>query len=127
MKKIGITGRNGFIGSHLYNTLKLFPEEFEIVPFERRSFKEEKQLDDFVNKCDAVVHLAALNRHESEQVIYDTNVRLTEKLIAGLKRTNSKAHVLISSSTQEQRENSYGKSKKKTRSLLMQWAKETNA
>src|SRR5699024_7510766 len=36
-------------------------------------------------------------------------------------------HVLISSSTQEQRENSYGKSKKKTRSLLMQWAKETNA
>ena len=34
MKKIGITGQKGFIGSHLYNSLQLFPNEFECIPFE---------------------------------------------------------------------------------------------
>ena len=29
MKRVGITGQNGFVGSHLYNTLGLFPDDFE--------------------------------------------------------------------------------------------------
>ncbi len=33
MKKIGITGQNGFVGSHLYNTLGLQPEKFERISF----------------------------------------------------------------------------------------------
>jgi UDP-2-acetamido-2,6-beta-L-arabino-hexul-4-ose reductase len=39
-----------------------------------------------------------------------------------LERTNSKAHVIISSSTQEERDNLYGKSKKEGRLMLAQWA-----
>jgi UDP-2-acetamido-2,6-beta-L-arabino-hexul-4-ose reductase len=35
MKKVGITGQNGFVGSHLYNTLGLQPEKFERISFER--------------------------------------------------------------------------------------------
>ncbi|WP_270089167.1 polysaccharide biosynthesis C-terminal domain-containing protein [Sphingobacterium sp. SYP-B4668] len=122
MKRIGITGQQGFVGSHLYNTLGLFPDEFERVNFKRAYFDDAEALDEFVRKCDVVVHLAAMNRHESEQVIYDTNVKLAKDLVASLERTKSTAHILISSSTQEERDNLYGKSKKEGREAIASWA-----
>lgn len=122
MKKIGITGQEGFVGKHLYHTLGLFTEEFERVPYNKSIFENENELDAFVSQCDVIVHLAAVNRHESEQVIYETNVGLVNKLIAALERTGSKAHILISSSTQEERDNLYGKSKKEGREALVNWA-----
>lgn len=123
-KKIGITGQNGFVGKHLYNTLGLFPEEFERVDFQKDYFENEAQLDEFVSKCDVIVHLAAMNRHDSEQFIYETNIALANKLVESLKRTNSNAHVLISSSTQEERDNLYGKSKREGREAIVNWANE---
>lgn len=124
MKRIGITGQNGFVGKHLYNTLGLSPEEFERVDFQKEFFEDETKLDAFVAQCDVIVHLAAMNRHESEQFIYETNVALANQLVASLKRTGSKAHVLISSSTQEERDNLYGKSKREGREAIVNWANE---
>ncbi|AZB21743.1 SDR family oxidoreductase [Kaistella haifensis] len=124
MKKIGITGQKGFVGSHLYNTLGLFPEEFERVDFQKEFFEDETKLDEFTSKCDVIVHLAAMNRHESEQVIYETNVRLAQNLVESLKRTNATPHVLISSSTQEERGNLYGQSKREGREAIARWANE---
>lgn len=69
-----------------------------------------------------LVHLAALNRHNDPEVIYQTNTSLVQQLIASLERTASKAHVLISSSTQEERDNLYGKSKKEGRLAFAAWA-----
>lgn len=120
--RIGITGQNGFVGMHLYNTLGLHPDTFERIDFERNFFENESALDAFVAQCDVIVHLAALNRHNEAEVIYNTNVSLVKSLIASLERTSSKAHVLISSSSQEERDNLYGKSKKKGRELLANWA-----
>jgi UDP-2-acetamido-2,6-beta-L-arabino-hexul-4-ose reductase len=122
MLKIGITGQAGFVGSHLYNTLGLHPEEFERINFERSFFEDENKLNDFVSQCDVIVHLAAMNRHNDPQVIYDTNIGLVQKLIQSLTQTNSKAHILFSSSTQEEKDNLYGKSKKEGRELMMNWA-----
>ncbi len=122
MKKIGITGQAGFIGKHLYNTIGLFPDEFERIDFKKEFFDNPNDLDAFVSRCDVVVHLAAMNRHNDPEVIYETNTGLVKSLIASLERTNSKAHVLFSSSSQEERDNLYGKSKKEGRELLSQWA-----
>ncbi|WP_265427133.1 NAD-dependent epimerase/dehydratase family protein [Chryseobacterium sp. YIM B08800] len=124
LKKIGITGQNGFVGKHLYNTLGLFPEEFQRIDFQKEYFENDSKLDEFVAQCDVIIHLAAMNRHESEQFIYETNVGLAQKLVDSLKRTDSKAHVMISSSTQEERDNLYGKSKKEGRETLANWANE---
>lgn len=122
MIKIGITGQEGFVGTHLFNTIALFPSEFERVNYDIRYFGEEALLDQFVAQCDVIVHLAAMNRHNDPQVLYDTNVGLVSTLIRSLERTNSKAHVLLSSSSQEEKDNLYGKSKKIGRELLMAWA-----
>lgn len=122
MLKIGITGQNGFVGTHLYNTLGLEPEKFNCVSFNRDFFEDASKLDAFVSSCDVIVHLAALNRHNEEQVIYETNIGLVKNLVASLERTNSKAHVIISSSLQEERDNLYGRSKKEGRELLANWS-----
>ncbi|MFM7586320.1 MAG: NAD-dependent epimerase/dehydratase family protein, partial [Bacteroidota bacterium] len=122
MKKIGITGQHGFVGYHLYHTISLSKEEFELVDFERSFFDNKQLLDEFVSQCDVIVHLAALNRHNDPEVIYQTNTGLVQQLIASLERTASKAHVLISSSTQEERDNLYGKSKKECRLAFADWA-----
>jgi UDP-2-acetamido-2,6-beta-L-arabino-hexul-4-ose reductase len=121
-KKIGITGANGFIAYHLIQNLGRFRDEFEIVPFERSFFNSSDLLDDFVSKCDTIVHLAGVNRHESQEELYRINIELTDKLIGALERTNSKAHILISSSSQELENNLYGNSKKLSREKLMKWA-----
>ncbi|MCF8234164.1 MAG: NAD-dependent epimerase/dehydratase family protein [Bacteroidales bacterium] len=127
MIKVGITGQPGFVGTHLYNTLGLKPEQFKRIPFEDEFFQKEEKLKEFVQQCDAIVHLAAMNRHNDPEVIYETNIRLVKQLIAACEETNSTPHILFSSSTQEERDNLYGKSKKEGRHLLEEWAKRNNA
>ena len=127
MLKIGITGQNGFIGSHLYNTLGLNESIFKRVEFKRTFFENENELDNFVSSCDVIVHLAALNRHNEPKVIYETNILLVKKLVNSLKRTKSNAHVIMSSSSQEERDNLYGKSKRDGREMLAKWANKEGA
>jgi UDP-2-acetamido-2,6-beta-L-arabino-hexul-4-ose reductase len=122
MIRVGITGKSGFIGYHLCQTINLFKEDFALVEFEKNFFYEQLKLDAFVSSCDVIIHLAALNRHNKPEVIYKTNVSLVNSLVKALERTESKAHLIISSSTQEERENLYGKSKKEGRKLLSDWA-----
>lgn len=126
MKKIGITGQNGFVGTHLYNTLKLHKEEFQCIDFNRSYFEDEQALDSFVSQCDTIIHLAALNRHNDPEVIYATNTGLVQKLVQSLERTHTKPHIIFSSSSQEEKENLYGKSKKEGRELLVNWATSNN-
>ena len=38
MKKIGITGQNGFVGSHLYRTLGLQTEQYERIEFKKEFY-----------------------------------------------------------------------------------------
>ena len=125
-KKIGITGQNGFVGFHLYQQIKYTRQDFELVDFERSFFDDEIKLDHFVNQCDVIVHLAAVNRHESIEKLYDINVSLTQTIIESLNRTGAKPHIIIASSTQEEKDNLYGASKKAARKLFSNWANQTN-
>ena len=122
MIKIGITGQTGFIGTHLYNFLGLKKDEVIRIPFQDGFFTDQSKLEAFVKQCDAVVHLAALNRHNDQETIYTTNVGLVKKLISALENTGSKPHVLFSSSTQEERDNLFGRSKREGREMLGHWA-----
>jgi len=127
MINIGITGQAGFVGTHLFNTLGLYPEQYQRVPFEDAFFADPETLRSFVRQCDVIVHLAAMNRHNDPDVIYSTNTGLVRQLITALEAEGSRAHVLFSSSTQEERDNLYGKSKKEGRELLESWAKAAGA
>lgn len=125
--KIGITGQVGFIGTHLFNTMKLEPQRFEAIPFEDCFFATESDMDQFVVQCDVIVHLAAMNRHADPEVLYKTNIELVQILIDAMDRTNSRPYVIMSSSLQEEKDNIYGRSKREGRELLNGWADRTGA
>jgi len=126
MIKVGITGQPGFIGSHLFNYLNL-QKNIKTIPFKDEYFQDKKSLTDFTKKCDCIVHLAALNRHNDQQEIYSVNINLVKILIDVFETNNLKPHIIMSSSTQEERGNIYGKSKKAGRELFARWAKNNNA
>ncbi|MBI9063358.1 MAG: NAD-dependent epimerase/dehydratase family protein [Marinilabiliaceae bacterium] len=125
--RIGITGQPGFIGTHLYNYFGTKMAEVIRIPCEDEFFDDAGRLRDFVSQCDTIIHLAALNRHHDPQVIYDTNIRLVEKLITAMEDTKSTPHVFFASSTQEERENMFGLSKREGRRKLSQWAAKNGA
>ena len=122
MIKVGITGQSGFMGTHLFNFLSLKKDEIILIPFKDEYFGSNTNLELFVTQCDVIVHLAAMNRHGDSQIIYDTNIKLVNQLIDACEKTNSRPHILFSSSTQEGKDNLYGKSKKDGRQLLEVWA-----
>jgi UDP-2-acetamido-2,6-beta-L-arabino-hexul-4-ose reductase len=126
MITVGITGQPGFIGTHLYNYLGL-QKNIERIPCKDEFFEEEEKLDVFVQSCNVIVHLAALNRHKNPQMIYKTNITLVKQLIEACEKTTSTPHIIFASSIQEVRDNEYGKSKKIGRELFQNWAERNNA
>lgn len=126
MLRIGITGQSGFIGTHLFNFIGL-KELVKRIPFEKDFFQNQEQLQNFVKECDVIVHLAAMNRHHDPEVIYQTNIGLVEQLISAMEAENVTPHVIFSSSTQEERDNIYGKSKKECRELFVKWSEKNKA
>jgi len=124
--RVGITGQSGFIGTHLYNYLGL-DERVERIPFRDDFFQNKERLSEFVQQCDVLVHLAAVNRHSDPQTLYDTNIGLAQQIIDVLAEAHHRPHVVFSSSIQEHRDNLYGASKRKCRELFIEWAKNNDA
>ncbi|HQD27347.1 MAG TPA: NAD-dependent epimerase/dehydratase family protein, partial [Methanoculleus thermophilus] len=124
--KVGITGQSGFIGYHLTQYLRLHGDEIEVVPFDAAYFRDPDQLEQFVRQCDVVVHLAAMNRGPDDE-LFATNVGLVQQLIEALERAGQTPHIIFSSSTQEERDNAYGRSKREGARLLAAWAERNNA
>ncbi len=111
------------MGMHLYNFLGTKPEEIKRIPFNKNYFENPELLQKFVSECDVVVHLAAMNRHEDASFIYDTNIQLVKNLIGACKAKNATPKIIFSSSTQEEKDNLYGNSKKEGRKAFEDWAK----
>ncbi len=125
--KVGITGQSGFIGYHLTHYLRVqHSDEIEIVPFDAAYFKNSDKLQGFVQQCDVIIHLAAMNRGPDND-IYATNVLLVKQLIAALEKNGHSPHVIFSSSTQEERDNAYGRSKREGDRLFAAWAQRNGA
>jgi len=123
--RIGVTGQSGFIGTHLTNYLGLIRDEVSIIPFRDDYFLNPSRLAAFVKECDAIVHLAAVNRHHDPEVILQSNVDLVSRLIDAMEETGSNAHILFSSSTQEERDNIFGRSKREGREMLARFAEKS--
>ncbi len=119
--RVGITGQSGFIGYHLTNYLSLKKDELELIPFDKSYFSDTAKLQDFLFKCDVVIHLAGMNRG-SDKEVYECNYRLASQLVEALEECRITPYVIFASSIQEEKENSYGRSKKDATNLFIDWA-----
>ncbi|MDZ4657456.1 MAG: NAD-dependent epimerase/dehydratase family protein [Bythopirellula sp.] len=121
LRTIGITGPHGFVAGHLARTLSV-RQDIKVLPCPRAAFDDESELAKFVALCDVIVHLAGLNRGDDAQV-YITNVALANKLIAAADKVMHPLHIVFASSTQRDRDNSYGRSKKYGEMQFAAWAR----
>lgn len=126
MLRIGITGQQGFIGTHLFNFLGLQKDVLR-VQFEHNFFGDDKLIRNFVKNCDVIVHLAALNRHNDPDTLFKVNVELVQKLVDAMEAEGVQPHVIFTSSTQEEKDNHYGRSKKEGRRIFEEWAFRNNS
>jgi UDP-2-acetamido-2,6-beta-L-arabino-hexul-4-ose reductase len=123
-KTIGITGMAGFVGSHLRD--RLFKEkDIELLSYNDSFYENPDAFIEFVRNANLIVHLAGVNRDEPG-VVYQKNVELMEKLLACADAAQSIPYIIFSSSTQIERDNEYGRGKKRAMELLEQWSNKHN-
>ena len=122
--KVGITGSNGFIGKNLVEHLGRV-EDLEVINFTRSSSSAD--LENLVESVDFIFHLAGINRPENPQEFYEGNQDLTQRIVDLALKSGKKTPILISSSTQAERDNDYGKSKLGGEAALTAYAKESGA
>jgi UDP-2-acetamido-2,6-beta-L-arabino-hexul-4-ose reductase len=113
--RVLVTGANGFIGRNLIAHLRERPA-IEVLTFVRGD-----SLDDLAGKvaqADFVFHLAGVNRPQNEIEFAEGNSDLTRVLCAAVKRCDRKVPIVYASSTQAERDNAYGTSKRAAEDAL---------
>lgn len=117
---VGVTGPRGFVAGHLIRTLKVQPG-VRVLPCPRETLEDSDELAKFLAQCDTVVHLAGMNRGDDSE-IFATNVRLIDRLLQAAEEVNHPLQIVFASSTQRDRDNSYGRSKKYGEMQIASWA-----
>ena len=112
--RILISGHNGFIGGHLIRNLKLHYPNHNILLLNREDFSSENFNNKIQNE-DFIYHLAGVNRAQTDQEVYNSNIEINSSLLKHLEKINFKGKLYFSSSLQEGSDSLYGKSKKKAR------------
>ena len=124
--KVGITGQSGFIGWHLYQTIRFKFKDFKLIDFKKEFFYNSNDLDQFVSMCDVIIHLAGLNRFNDGKKLYKENINLASYLLESIKRTDFKGKVIFSSSYKEKIGGDYGKAKNVIRNMFISESKLCN-
>jgi UDP-2-acetamido-2,6-beta-L-arabino-hexul-4-ose reductase len=119
--RVLVTGVNGFIGKNLQVHLREMggpANDVEIVPFTREN--TESDFPGLLEGVDWVFHLAGINRPEDPSEFVTGNAGLTQALCNAIKESGCKIPVLYTSSTQVDRNNDYGTSKRAAEDALLE-------
>lgn len=123
--RLGITGSSGFIGWHLRCLLRERPD-LEVITANEKEFSSDELMGTFVSDCDAIIHLAGMNRG-SEEDVYNVNVWLARALVGACEERKAAPRIIFANSIQFERENAYGRSKKEAWDTIAQWAEKAGA
>ncbi|MDA5475165.1 NAD-dependent epimerase/dehydratase family protein, partial [Yersinia kristensenii] len=122
MRKVLITGSNGFIGKNLSVALK---ERGFIV----LTFTHEDDISELTNKViavDIIYHLAGVNRPLTDDEFVSGNTDFTETLVKIIAERNPQASLIYASSIQAEKDNAYGKSKLNAERIIQEAVKKSN-
>ena len=130
-----ITGAGGFVGKNLTAALENLRDGKdrtrpalkigEIFRCTRQT--TDAELQTYCERADFVFHLAGVNRPKDEAEFMQGNRDLTEKLLRCLEAAENRCPVMLSSSTQAERDNPYGRSKVAGEQVLRAYGAKTGA
>ena len=112
--RIVISGHNGFVGGHLLRNLNLHYPNHNLILLNKEDFRSEN-FNDKIQKEDFIYHLAGVNRADTDNQVFSSNVEINSSLLKHLEKINFKGKLYFSSSLQENSDSLYGKAKKKAR------------
>ena len=112
-----VTGAKGMVGTALVNNLKNIQEgknrtrpNIKIDEIYEYDLGDEDRLDEFCSKCDFVFNLAGVNRPTDPEDFMKGNFGFASTLLSSLKKYESKAPIMLSSSIQATLSGRFGKS-----------------
>ncbi len=112
------------MGKNLCANLEM-NENYELLRFDVKT--ERSLLDKYCAECDFVVHLAGVNRPETEAEFAEGNSGFTGEVLDLLRKSKNTCPVLITSSIQASLDNPYGRSKKDAEDFIFAYGEETGA
>ncbi len=119
-----ITGAGGFIGKNLVATLRQQGRE-NLLLFEKGDTPD--TLRRYAAQAAFVYHLAGINRPRDPGEFYTGNAGLTDTLLGFLEEAQNPAPVLVTSSTQAEFANDYGRSKAQAEEAVFSYSRRTGA
>lgn len=122
--KIVVTGAKGFIGKNLCVMLREHGHQ-DIVEVDRETSQE--MLAKYLSEADFVYHLAGINRPKDDVEFQLGNADLTCFIAAQLKQSSKQVPLVVSSSTQAERDNAYGQSKLLAEKAVEQYGNDTGS
>lgn len=123
MKTVLITGAAGFIGKNLSEKLKQLTS-LEVIEYSKNS---DESLVSALDRADFVFHLAGVNRPKDEEEFKSGNRDFTESILTLLREKDAQTPVLLTSSTQAEQDNPYGRSKREAEELVRAYGNDTGA
>ena len=113
--RVAITGAFGFLGWHTACRLRA-TQAVEPVLLGREAFADPGALREALAEVDTVLHLAGVNRADSERAVEEGNVELARTLATAL--GERPVHVVFADSVQAELDNPYGRGKRRAAELL---------
>lgn len=122
MANILVTGGSGFLGKNLCTRLNAAAENHV------RSFdvdNSDAELRHWLSEANIVFHLAGVNRPKTEEEFEQGNVGFTKRLLQNVRCSGKNPYLIVSSSVQAGLDNPYGLSKKRSETIISEFASET--
>lgn len=113
--RVAITGAHGFLGWHLSCRL-LAQHGMEAVRLGRDEFADTDTLAKALIDVDTVIHLAGVNRAQTDEQVERGNVELAQRLAAAV--GDRPVHVVFANSVQAELDNPYGRGKRRAAEIL---------
>lgn len=114
--RVLLTGASGQLG-YICRVSLVHKHGFHVIPAGRDAFADPHALQQSVGECDAIVHLAGINRGTDDDVATG-NPALATALVEACSGAGVAPHIVYASTIQIHRGNVYGDAKKKAGEIL---------
>lgn len=115
--KVAITGGFGFLGWHTACRLRAL-HQASPVRLGREDFADHRRLVRALQEVDAVLHIAGVNRAESDEAVQQGNIALANTLAVAMREAGRPLDVVFANSIQAELDNPYGRGKAEAARIL---------
>lgn len=112
--RVLLTGAHGFLGWHTRLRLDALTDH-DVIPIGRDGFSD---LSELCASVDAVIHIAGVNRAETDEQIRNGNVSLAHDLATAISATGTPLRVIYANSVQAGNDTAYGTGKQEAAKIL---------